>query len=182
MRRLILLVLLMMALPMAAFAAKQVDIGNNGGTLTGTDAGLTVPDSTLTLVKNLYGSGMITGNLGTVAFQTGPLNSGSLQTGGTFAAGGAFTVTGNGNNGVANGPIFDGTFASDSTWQMFTLPDGTHNYNLTGIVTGIVYTKYKQYNAKGVTFQLTVNTGTGFFNGSTTLSSGNLNILCRPGY
>ena len=38
------------------------------------------------------------------------------------------------------------------------------------------------YNAKGVTFQLTVNTGTGFFNGSTTLSSGNLNILCKPGY
>src|ERR1700693_5453105 len=90
MRRLILLVLLMMALPVAAFAAKQVDIGNNGGTLTGTDAGLTVPDSILTSVNNLYGSGLITGNnLGTVAFQTGALNSGSLQTGGTFAAGGA---------------------------------------------------------------------------------------------
>ena len=150
--------------------------------MTGTDAGLTVPDSILTSVNNLYGSGLITGTLGTVAFQTGALNSGSLQTGGTFAAGGAFTVTGNGSNGVANGPIFTGTFASDSTWQMITLPDGTHNYNLTGIVTGIVYTKYKQYNAKGVTFQLTVNTGTGFFNGSIPLSSGNLNILCRPGY
>ena len=181
MRRLILL-LLIMALPMAAFAARQVDIGNNGGTLTGTNAGLTVPDSTLTSVNNLYGSGLITGDLGTLAFQTGALNSGSLQTGGTFAAGGAFTVTGNGNNGVANGPIFDGTFASDSTWQMFTLPDGTHNYNLTGIVAGIVYTKYKQYSAKGVTFQLTVNTGKNFFNGATTLSSGNLNILCKSGY
>src|SRR5438067_235869 len=64
MRRLILLVLLMMALPMAAFAAKQVDMGNNAGTLTGTDAGLTVPDSILTSVNNLYGSGLITGNLG----------------------------------------------------------------------------------------------------------------------
>ncbi|HTE90002.1 MAG TPA: hypothetical protein VK639_13665 [Terriglobales bacterium] len=181
MRRLIFLVLLMMALPMAAFA-RQVDVGNNAGTLTGTDAGLTVPDSILTSVRNLYGSGLITGNLGTVAFQTGALTSGSLQTGGTFAAGGAFTVTGNGSNGVANGPIFTGTFYGDSTWQMFTLPDGTHNYNLTGIVTGIVYTKYKQYNAKGVTFQLTVNTGTGFFNGSIPLSSGNLNILCSPGY
>ena len=182
MRRLILLLLLMMALPVAAFAAKQVDIGNSAGTLTGTDAGLTVPDSILTSVNHLYGNGLITGNLGTVAFQTGALNSGSLQTGGTFAAGGTFTVTGNGNNGVANGPIFDGTFASDSTWQMFTLPDGTHNYNLTGTVSGTVYTKYKQYNAKGVTFQLTVNTGKNFFSGSTTLSSGNLNILCRPGY
>jgi hypothetical protein len=182
MRRLILLLLLMMALPVAAFVAKQVDIGNSGGTLLGTDAGLTVPDSILTSVNHLYGNGLITGNLGTVAFQTGPLTSGSLQTGGTFAAGGAFTVTGNGSNGVADGPIFDGTFASDSTWQMFTLPDGTHNYNLTGIVTGTVYTKYKEYQAKGVTFQLTVNTGKNFFNGSTTLSSGNLNILCRPGY
>ena len=181
MRRLIFLVLLMMALPMAAFA-RQVDVGNNAGTLTGTDAGLTVPDSILTSVRNLYGSGLITGNLGTVAFQTGALTGGSLQTGGTFAAGGAFTVTGNGSNGVANGPIFTGTFYSDSTWQMFTLPDGTHNYNLTGIVTGTVYTKYKEYDAKGVTFQLTVNTGKNFFNGSTTLSSGNLNILCKPGY
>ena len=182
MRRLILLVLLMMALPVAAITGRQVDMGNNTGTLTGTDAGLTVPDSILTSVNNLYGSGLITGDLGIVAFQTGALTSGSLQTGGTFAAGGAFTVTGNGNNGVANGPIFTGTFDTDSTWQMFTLPDGTHNYNLTGIVSGIVYTKFKQYNAKGVTFQLTVNTGTGFFNGSTTLSSGNLNILCKPGY
>jgi hypothetical protein len=45
-----------------------------------------------------------------------------------------------------------------------------------------VYTQYHQYQAKGVTFQLTINVGQGYFNGSTNLSSGNLNILCRRGY
>ena len=179
MRRLLFSLLLALALPLSAFAARQVDIGNTSGTLTGSSSGLAVSDSTLTLVNNLYG-GLITGNLGTVAFQTGALTSGDLQNGGTFAPGGTFTVTGNGTNGVPNGPIFTGTFSQSVTWQLVTLSDGTHNYNMTGVVTGIVYTAYKQYQANGVTFQLTVNTGTGFFNGSVGLSSGNLNILCRP--
>jgi hypothetical protein len=171
-----------MLLPAAAMAARQVDIGNSGGTLTGSASGLTVTDSTLILVNNLYSTGMITGTLGTVAFSTAALDSGSIQTGGTFAPGGSFTVTGNGTNGVPNGAIFTGSWTGEVTWQLITLADGSHNYNLTGIVTGTVYTEYKTYAASGVTFQLTVNTGTGFFNGSVSLSSGNLNILCRPSY
>ena len=181
MRTLTLCLLLALVLPVAASAARQVDIANTGGTLTGSTSGLAVSDSTLTLVNNLYG-GMITGDLGTVAFQTGQLTSGDLQNGGTFAPGGSFTVTGNGTNGVPNGSIFTGTFSQTATWQLITLSDGTHNYNLTGTVYGTVYTEYKTYQANGVTFQLTVNTGTGYFNGSVALSSGNLNILCKPGY
>jgi len=170
-----------MLLPASALAARQVDIGNSGGTLTGSASGLTLTGSTLTSVNNLYSPGqLITGMLGTVEFSTAAMDTGDIQTGGTFGPGGSFTVTGNGTNGVANGPIFTGAWTGEVTWTLITLADGSHNYNLTGIVTGTVYTQYKTYAASGVTFQLTINTGTGYFNGSTTLSSGNLNILCRP--
>ena len=174
------ILMVVMLLPASALAARQVDIGNLGGTLTGSASGLTVGDSTLTLVNNLYSHGIITGNLGTVAFSTAAMDSGSIETGGTFAPGGSFTVTGNGTNGVANGPIFTGTWTSEVTWTLITQSDGTHYYNLTGVVSGTIYTQYRGYSASGVTFQLTVNTGTGYFNGSTILSSGNLNVLCRP--
>jgi hypothetical protein len=181
MRAVILCLFLALATSISSFAVRQVDIANTGGTLTGSSAGLAVTNSTLTLVNNLYG-GMITGNLGTVAFQTGALTSGDLQNGATFASGGSFTVTGNGTNGVPNGSIFVGSFSQTVTWQLITLSNGTHNYNMTGTVYGTVYTDYKTYEANGVTFQLTVNTGTGYFNQAVSLSSGNLNILCKPGY
>ena len=65
MRRLILLVLLMMALPVAAFAARQVDMGNNAGTLTGTDAGLTGYD--FLRGTESYKSDWVSGQKNTVA-------------------------------------------------------------------------------------------------------------------
>jgi hypothetical protein len=175
-----LLFVMAVLLPVSAFAARQVDLGNTGGTLSGSSSGLTITDSTLTMVNNLYGTGMITGDLGTVAFSTAAMDSGSIETGGTFAPGGSFTITGNGNNGVANGTIFTGAWSGEVTWTLITLADGTHNYDLTGIVSGTVYTEHRSYSASGVTFQLSVNTGSGYFNGSTPLSSGNLNILCHP--
>jgi hypothetical protein len=84
----ILLALLVLALPLAAFAGSSVDFTNSGGTLSGTNSGLTLGGSTLIAVNGL-GGGLITGNnLGTLSFSTGALSSGSLQMGGTFAAGG----------------------------------------------------------------------------------------------
>ena len=97
-RKVLLLAVLALALPAAAFASSQVDFTNMGGTLAGTNAGLTLTGSTLIAVQGLNGGGLITGsNLGSVGFTTGALASGSLQTGGTFAAGGNFTITGNGS-------------------------------------------------------------------------------------
>jgi hypothetical protein len=84
----ILLALLVLALPLAAFAGSSVDFTNSGGTLSGTNSGLTLGGSTL-IAENGLGGGLITGNnLGTLSFSTGALSSGSLQMGGTFAAGG----------------------------------------------------------------------------------------------
>src|SRR5439155_5874063 len=177
MRRIMLLAVLALALPMAAFASSSVDFSNSGGTLTGTNAGMTLTGSTLIAVNGLNGGGLITGNLGTVTLSTGALVSGDLQNGGTFAAGGSFTITGNGN-GVPNGVIFSGTFSSPVAWTLVTLPDGTHNYTLSGVLSGSL----QGFNTNGVTVQLTINTGKGFFNGSTQIASGDTNIVVpEPG-
>src|SRR5207245_6922772 len=130
-KKILLLAVLALALPMAAFASSQIDFSNNGGTLSGSASGLSLGGSTLIGVKGLNGGGLITGsNLGSVSFSTGALASGSLTTGGTFAAGGSFTITGNGTNGVPNGVIFSGTFSGPVTWIMTPEANGTHSYEL----------------------------------------------------
>lgn len=179
MKKLILLVLIALALPMAAFANNSVDFTNDGGTLSGSSASLTLSGSTLvTMAMN----GSVTTNnlgLGSVGFSTAGLSSGNLQTGGMFAAGGTFTIAGNGMNGVPNGTIFSGTFSGPVTWSVITLANGTHNYTLSGSLKGTWYTGA---SVDGATIQLTINTGKGYFDGTTTISSGDTNIVVpEPG-
>jgi len=180
MKKIFLLAVLALALPMAVFASSNIDYTNSGGTLAGSNSGLTLSGSVLIAVNGLNGGGLITGsNLGSVGFQTGALTSGSLQMGGTFAAGGWFTITGNGTNGIPNATLFTGTFSGPVTWTLVTLANGTHNYTLTGALTGTTNTGF---SAVGVTVQLTINTGKGFFNGSTVISSGDTNVVVpEPG-
>src|SRR5438477_6081713 len=155
----LLLIAIFLLVPVAAFADSSVDFGNSGGTLAAANQGLALTGSSLDLVNGLDGLGKVTGNLGTVEFSTGALTSGSFNMGGTFAAGGSFTVTGNGTNGIPNGVIFSGTFSGPVAWTLITLPDGTHNYTLTGTLSGTL----GSFATNGVTVQLTVNTGKGFF-------------------
>jgi hypothetical protein len=179
MKKGLLLTALLLALPFAAFAGSSVDFTNGGGTLSGTNSGLTLTGSTL-IAANGLGGGLITGsNLGTVSFSTGALSGGTLQMGATFAAGGSFSITGNGTGGIPNGVIFNGSFAGPVTWTLVTLANGTHNYTLSGALTG---TWMGGGAVNGATVQLTINTGKGFFNGSTTISSGDTNIVVpEPG-
>jgi hypothetical protein len=177
MKRMLLLVLLALALPMAAFANNSVDFTNSGGTLSGSSAGLSLSGSTLIAMGG--SGGLITGNLGSISFSTAGLTSGNLQMGATFDAGGAFTIAGNGTNGIFNGTIFSGTFSGPVTWTVVTLSNGTHNYTLTGSLTG---TWYSGATVNGATVQLTINTGKSFFEGTTMISSGDTNIVVpEPG-
>jgi hypothetical protein len=180
MKKLILLAVLALALPTAMFAGSSVDYTNSGGTLSGSNSGLSLTGSVLVAVSGLNGGGLITGSdLGSVSFSTGTLTGGSLQMGGTFAGGGWFTITGNGNNGVPNGTLFSGTFSGPVTWTLVTLANGTHNYTLSGSLSGMTGSGY---STVGVTVQLTINTGKGYFNGSTTISSGDTNtVVPEPG-
>jgi hypothetical protein len=162
------LLLSCLMLPSLCFATSDTDFSNSGGTLTGTSAGLSLAGSSLIAVTGYNGIALTTGDLGSVSFTTGALTSGSLTMGGTFASGGAFEVDGNGTGGLPNGVLFSGTFSGSVTWTLTTLANGTHSYTLTGVVTGMM----GGTSVNGVTVQLTVNTGKGFFNGSTTISGG----------
>jgi len=179
MKKILLLAVLALALPMAAFANDSVDFTNSGGTLAGGNGGLTLSGSTLIAVNGLSGLGLVTGNLGSLSFSTGALTSGDLMMGATFASGGSFVIEGNGTNGIPNGTIFNGSFSGPVSWTLVTLANGTHNYTLSGSVTGI-------WNGgatvDGASVQLTINTGKGYFNGSTLISSGDTNITVpEPG-
>ena len=178
MKRIVLMALLALALPVAAFAG-NVDFTNNSGTLTGTSGGLTLTGSELTEVQGL-GGGLIQGNLGTLTFTTGALTSGSLTTGGTFAAGGSFVITGNGTGGIPNGVIFSGTFSGPVTWTEVTSgPNGAIYYTLTGSISG---TWYNGTTVNGATTQITFNAGKNGFTGSVGLGSGDTVITVpEPG-
>lgn len=175
MKRVVLMAMLALALPLSAFASSSVDFTNSGGTLSGNNAGLTLNGSTVIAVNGLNGMGLVTGsNLGSLSFTTGMLLSGTLQSGGTFDAGGAFTITGNGSNGIPSGALFTGSFSGPVTWTLITLANGTHNYTLTASISG---TWYNGQAVDGAVVQLTINTGLGFFNGETLISSGDTNIV-----
>jgi len=176
MKRMVLMALLAMALPLAAFAG-SVDFTNSSGVLSGSAAGLTLSTSELIAVNGLNGLGLVTGGLGNLSFSTGMLSSGSMQMGGTFASGGTFIITGNGTDGIPSGTIFKGSFTGPVTWTLVTLGNSTHNYELNGQISGTWFNGSTVY---GATVQLTINTGKGFFGGSTNISSGDTNITTVP--
>ncbi len=169
MQRFLVIALLALALPLAAFAG-TVDFSNSGGTLTGSNAGLTLSNSEIIQATGL-GTGL-PGNLGTLSFQTGSFLS---TVGGvtTFNGGGSFNIVGNGMNGVPNGAIFTGTFTSPVTLTLLgTGPNGANTYSIQGSISG---TWFAGGTAVGVTNQTwfgTFASGKNGFTGSASLGSG----------
>ena len=182
MKRMLLLALLALALPMSVFASSNsVDFTNSGGTLTGSSSGLSLSGSALIAVNGLNGLGLVTGNLGNVTFSTGSFASGNMQNGGTLNTGGSFVVWSSGSNGLPSGNLFNGSFTCSSTspctWAMTTDAKGDHRYTLTADISG---TWYNGTTVAGTAVQLTISTGTKLFNGSITISSGDTNISTVP--
>jgi PEP-CTERM motif len=178
MKRIVLMALLALALPLAAFA-NDIDFGNSGGTIVGNANGLSLTGSELTQVHGFNGMGLIQGSLGSVAFTTGSLISGNVTTGAVFGPGGTFTITSNGTGGLPDGVIFQGTFSGDTTWTPNGTigASGTINYTLSGAISG---TWYNGTKVSGGTAQLTVSTGPNGFQGSVSLASGNTDITVTP--
>jgi hypothetical protein len=180
MKRIVMMALLALALPVAAFAG-SVDFGNTGGTLAGSSAGLTLSGSNLTTVIGL-GSGTCStlAPCGSVSFTTGALTSGNLTTGATFgSAGSTFTITGNGTDGLP-ATIFSGTFVGNVTWVENTNcgTDGSICYTLYGSISGTWLGTGQ--TVSGATVQLTFNAGKNGFTGSVPLASGDTVITTVP--
>src|SRR5947208_11953311 len=123
MKRIYWLLLLTLALSVSGFA-NSIDFTNSGGTLSGSNAGLSLSSSTLIAVNGLNGMGLVTGNLGSVTLSTGSL-SGSLTMGGTFAAGGSFVITGNVTDGLQNTMILNSSFSCPMTCTLVILSKRT---------------------------------------------------------
>lgn len=169
MRRVVLLALLALALPMAAFA-NSIDFANVRGTITGSAAaGLTI-SSTLIGVTGMSGGPFNGPNLGSVSLQTGMLTGGSLANGGTFGPG-SIMITGNGSNGIPTGTLFTGSFTS-ATWTLMGPSNGANVYLLTAFLN----------NNTAFTVQTAVSTGKGFFSGFGDIESGDTFVVVpEPG-
>ncbi len=186
MKRVLWMVLLTLALPMAAFAG-NVDFSSTGGTLTGGDSGLSLSGDTISSITGLTPT-QLNGpsSYGVITFTTGAFVTGNAMNGGTFDSGGSFTITAENIPGIANGTtIFTGTFNCGSTglctWATPNSmnPNGQHQYVLTGTISGTWYTGA---TVNGMVEQLTVSTGTAYFDGSVAVSSGDTSITTpEPG-
>ena len=150
-------------------SATSIDFTDETGLLVGSTAGLTLTECNVTGIEVGLKPPFLGPNLGTINFTTAGLVSGNLQMGGMFAAGGTFTISTNGSDGLFNGVIFTGTFAGPVFWQEIPLANGTHSYVLSGAVSG---TWFNGKSVDGVTIQLTLNTK-GFFDESLQVGSGN---------
>ena len=137
MRKLALLAALVVAVPMASWASGSVDFKNFGGKATYGHGVLSTysTGSHFSLINGLNGKNYSGAGLGKILFSTGHISSGSIKNGGTFAAGGSFSIIGSGKNGVPGGTLFSGKFAGPTTWTV-TTSGGVRHYTLTGTVTG----------------------------------------------
>jgi len=179
MKRIVLLALLALALPLAAVAG-SVDFSNSGGTLTGSSAGLTLVGSELTVVSGFNGGGIVTGNLGSVNFSTGSLISVNSSGGATFNGGGTFTITGNGGGGLPNGTIFSGSFSGPVVLTLQSSTASGNIYTISGPISG---TWYNGATVTGATSQIYLFTGKNGWMGSSTVGSGDtiLSTVPEPG-
>jgi hypothetical protein len=156
-RVVVVLALLAVALPMAAWA-DTISTTNQTGTIAITDpnGGLgTIGSSTITskgsqLTNFTWGGIDVTSgkgsSLGSLSFSTGTLASGSVSGGGTFNGGGSFTIVGKGSwlAGLPGSPkgtttLFTGSFVGPIDWTLDSKAGPKLTFTLTGTVAGTLY-------------------------------------------
>ena len=198
MRRVVVLALLALALPMAATA--DIIMMNQGGTIAisnmlGTGGLGTIGASTISSKgSQLTQFNGYTGHLGYVNYSTGTLASGSVSGGGTFSAGGTFDIFGVGAwaKTVTGCPscknpisLFTGSFSGPVTWTLDSAGKNESTFTLSGIITGTLWngrlvTGYTSQNIAILT-KGQLNNGVGHISmgttGITTPEPGTLGLL-----
>lgn len=137
MRRVVVLALLALALPIAAMA-DGIDLTNQFGTISISTSGIVSKGSQLTSFNGVHAA---KGHaLGSVSFTTGALLSGTIAGGGVFdSTGSTFVVTGKGH-GVPKGVIFSGSFVGPINWVLTSSKGTFRSYTLSGDLQGMLYT------------------------------------------
>jgi PEP-CTERM motif len=177
MRRVLVLALLALALPMAAWA-DGIDLVNKFGSISISAGGIT---STGSQLKQFNGVVAAPGHsLGSVSFSTGALIGGSIQTGGTFSdVGSSFVVTGKGPQVPHKGTIFSGAFVGPVSWTLVSQSGQSVTYTLSGAIQG---TLWNGRFVTGTTTQTITSTNGQVRLGIGHIRVGNTNILTpEPG-
>jgi len=181
MRRVFLLALLALALPIAASA--DIIVTNQFGSVSVSNAGISSVGSELTS----WNGKTTGGSMGHVSFSTGSLYNGSLSTGAKFYAGGSFDVTGIGAwtktlPGAPQAPValFTGSFSGPVTLTL-TSPPGKKSltWTLAGNIAG---TLYDGRGVTGTTTQYLYSTNAQWSGGVGHMNVGNSNLVVpEPG-
>jgi PEP-CTERM motif len=137
MRRVLVLALLALALPMAAWA-DGIDLVNLHGSISITTGGITSVGSQLHSFNGVVASPGH--SLGSVSFSTGALLSGSILNGGTFSdVGSSFVITGKGSQVPHKGTIFSGAFVGPVSWTLISQQGVSLTYTLSGTIAGTLW-------------------------------------------
>jgi hypothetical protein len=141
MRRVVVLALLALVLPIAAWAG-TIDLTNQFGAISISAAGIT---STQSQLKSFNGTTALPNHsLGSVSFSTGALTSGTIAGGGIFSStGSTFDVFGVGSwaktlTGQSTNPVtlFTGSFSGPIQWTLTSGTSKNLTYTLIGTITG----------------------------------------------
>ena len=134
MRRVVVLALLALALPMGAWA--DIILTNQFGTVSVSAAGISSFGSQLKSFNGVSASG--NHSLGSVSFTTGAMNGGTLAGGGSFSSvGSTFNVIGKGNwEHGHNTAIFTGSFTGNVSWTLTAVSGQLRTYTLAGTISG----------------------------------------------
>ena len=176
MRRVVLLALLALALPIAAWA-DTIDIVNQYGSLKVSTSGITSTNSQMRSFEKFKAP--VGHMLGYVSFSTGALTSGTLAGGGTFSdVGSSFNVWGNGKYGVPKGVIFTGSFVGPISWVL-TSPPGKAGltFTLSGNISGMLYTGRM---VTGTTTQYIYSTTAQLARGIAHIKGGDTHLTATP--
>ncbi|MGA2005053.1 MAG: PEP-CTERM sorting domain-containing protein [Terriglobales bacterium] len=171
MRRVVVLALLALILPIAAWA-DGINLTNQFGSISVSDSGITTRGSELTSFNGIVAPKGH--SLGTVSYSTGALTSGTIAGGGVFSStGSSFNVVGRGNYGQPKGVIFSGAFVGDISWTLVSQVKTKLTYTLSGDISGQLYTGRM---VTGSTTQTIVSTAGQLQNGVGHITLGNTHI------
>ncbi|SRR5208283_371793 len=173
MRRVVILALLALALPLATWA-DTIDVTNKFGSINVSMNGIV---STHSEMRSYNGTlAPAHGSLGYVSFGTGAFSGTSLASDGTFSAKGSwFDIVRGGKGG---GTIFSGAFVGPITWTQTTLP-GKHRltFTLTGDIKGMLNNGHE---ATGTTTQYFYSTKFQLSKGVAHIAGGSTTLSATP--
>lgn len=159
MKRVVLLAVMLLALPIVAFANSSLVFTNHGGSVTYNGSKL----AGNAILDSFSGSSCGSCNIGHVSYSTGAFISRNLTATTdtwTFAAGGSFKITSNGTVLLPAGTVFTGTFTGPVTFvgtfnPAGDLGAGAWTYMLKGNIAGNFSNNYGGGGAAGTTVQFT---------------------------